>query len=74
MPFILSLFWKRPFGRSKKVRTGKPVCLSLAGEIQDNMKKSACILSLKLVQRLIKQKESKKLSNIRKIFIKFGRD
>jgi len=74
MPFILSLFWKRPFGRSKKVRTGKPVRLSLVGEIQDNMKKLACTLSLKLVQRLIKQEESKELPNIQKIFRKFGRD
>jgi hypothetical protein len=74
MPLILSLFWKRPLGRSKKVRTGKPVRLSLVGEIRDNMKELARILSLKLVQRLIKQEESKELSNIRKIFRKFGRD
>jgi hypothetical protein len=47
--------------RKVQERTGKPVGLSLVGEIQDNMKTLACILSLKLVQRLVKQEESKGL-------------
>jgi len=41
--------------RKIQERTGIPVRLSLVGEIQDNMKKLTCILSLKLVQRLVKQ-------------------
>jgi len=47
--------------RKIQERTGKPARLSLVGEIQDNMKTLAGILSLKLVQRLVKQEESKEL-------------
>jgi len=40
--------------RKIQERTVIPVRLSLVGKIQDNMKKLSCILSLKLVQRLVK--------------------
>ena len=47
----------RKIQESQNWKTSPFLCL--VREIQDNMKKLACILSLKLVQMLVKQEESK---------------
>jgi hypothetical protein len=49
----------RKIPESLNWKTSPSLCL--VREIQDNMKKLACILSLKLVQVLVKQEESKEL-------------